>query len=277
MRLGHIADYVLDPLHSPSDSSDVVRTYMQFLTTIADTDNKKVHANQIIIIKSANEIPEVKLSPIGLDNPIEWNKREGIAWIQFDKYGNFITPEMNNVISEWGNSGAHYYMGINLNIESPLEVVSKGDDDTVWIEYRFVPYLYKLTKINNEIITGKDLTDEDRFRKRVEETSYKINRGDVICFLPNIRSSVLPKDFMWEYKCRTDNSVINPKTFREIPLNDNKPSNKRFPTILQPFFGKYEIGAIPSKGFYDVTFRYKLDSGASTSEEKTVTSSFIIE
>ena len=298
LPMDNIADYVLDPLHNHNDQG---RTYMQFLALSNDAIRDKVHANQIIIIKSAsseqNYDPNVQLRPVNGGKGQQWNAIPGIAWIYLTKYGKFIDPELDTVISEWGDEKIMYRMGINLNLERPLEIESKGDNDKVWIENRFVPYLYKLTKLNNEVIADTNLTDEDRFKRRVAKESYKINRGDVICFLPNIRSSLVPNDFMWEYKCRTDNSVINPKTFREISSlsivpesdepgerrqkkiypNDNRPTDKRFPTIVQPFFGRYEIGAIPSKGFYDVTLRYKLDGGISSSEEKTVTSSFIIE
>lgn len=293
LPMDNIADYVLDPLHNHSDKG---RIYMQFLALSNDAIRDKVHANQIIIIKYTKTDPQttplVELRPIGVDNKQPYYDLTGIAWFNIDKYGRFIDPVLDTVISEWGGGEICYKIGINLNLERPLEIVSKDPGVQVWIENRFVPYLYKLTKLNNEAITDNNLTDEDRFKRRVAKESYKINKDDVICFLPNIRSSVLPNKFMWEYKCRTDNSVITPKTFREISEisilsdsegqkkivpNDNRPTDKRFPTIVQPFFGKYEIGVIPSKGFYDVTLHYKLDNSMLKSEEKTVTSSFIIE
>jgi len=74
---------------------------------------------------------------------------------------------------------------------------------------------------------------------------------------------------MWKYICQTTNEEITPLSFR--PKDENV-----IPTILQPLFGRYDFKILPSAGYYDILFKYKMDDNQDENITKTVASQFII-
>ena len=118
-----------------------------------------------------------------------------------------------------------------------------------------------------------------------------------MCFLPNMRCLRRPSHFMWKFICQTNNTEIVPQTFRrgdmtilpedhserpgvileKLKTNDNVNKDKQpFPTIVQPLFGRYDFRILPSFGYYDVIFNYKLDDQEDKNHTTTISSQFIL-
>lgn len=230
-----------------------------------------------------------------------------VVWINMNKSGYFIENSSLDAISTWSNptDADTYYIGINteFNIESteyPVYTVkSPSDNDCkIWVRDMFIPYFYKLEELGKVSFIekiNKNLTDEDLFKIKHGPDTYIIDQTDVICFLPKLKCVRRPSDFMWKYYCSTVNKTIIPETFRrsdmeiisqkfgdeEILLqttpNDNKNSYKvPSPAILQPLFGRYDFSVLPSLGYYDIIFSYKLDDNQLEDSTKTTSSQFIV-
>ena len=66
------------------------------------------------------------------------------------------------------------------------------------------------------------------------------------------------------------------RQMKVIP-NDNKNTYKiPSPAILQPLFGRYDFRVLPSLGYYDIIFSYKMDDFQNKDNVKTVTSQFLV-
>lgn len=231
------------------------------------------------------------------------NYMPDVYWLTMNRFGEIITNELPEIdtksenIVEFGGTQTKYFIGINTNFNKEnskkysikkSEITTK-DGTRIWMRDMFIPYFFKLeafgtTSLFDHVALG--LNDEDIFKRRNSEDTYKIKAEDVVCFLPNIKCVKRPTDFMWKYKNVTLNDEIIPQTFRRFDMrvengkiipNDNRNTDKYpFPTILQPLFGRYDFGKIVYPGYYDITLNYKLDDGANNIT-KTVSSQFIIE
>jgi hypothetical protein len=228
-----------------------------------------------------------------------------VYWITMNRFGEIITtineiPEIDTKsenIVEFEGEQIKYFIGIKttFNKENSTrysieksEITSKGGT-RIWIKDMFFPYFFKLEEFGTTSLfdyVANGYTDEDVFKRRNSEDTYKLKAEDVVCFLPNIKCVKRPTEFMWKYKNATLNEEIVPKTFRRFDMkiengkiipNDNRNTEKYpFPTILQPLFGRYDFGKIVYPGYYDITLNYKLYDGANDIT-KTISSQFIVE
>ena len=225
-----------------------------------------------------------------------------IVWFSMDRGGNFIEPTGDN-IAEWTTDNETIYLvGICtnpvINGVYPKYVVKKesnADPSTkVWLKDMFIPYFYKLEKFGevsffDQVVEG--YTQEELYKIRTDSNTYTLNKTDVVCFLPELHCLRRPKDFMWKFICKTNNTEITPLLFRKgnmeikykdgkqikVLPNDNKYVEKTpFPAILQPLFGRYDFSILPDAGYYDVVFNYKLDDQEENNQTKTISSQFII-
>ena len=225
-----------------------------------------------------------------------------IVWFSMDRRGNFIDPTGDN-IAEWQydeQDETIFLIGINTspNINdknySKYVITGNGDKRKIWLKDMFIPYFYKLEKFGEVSLFDKVMegyTQEDLFKIRTSTDTYTLNKTDVVCFLPEIRCVRRPKEFMWKYICKTNNTEITPLLFRKGDMeiqydgdkqikvlpNDNKYTEKTpYPAILQPLFGRYDFSILPDVGYYDVVFNYKLDDHEENNQTKTISSQFII-
>lgn len=233
------------------------------------------------------------------------NYMPDVYWLTMNRFGEIKTmtneiPEIDtkseNII-EFEGAKIKYFIGIKttFNKENSIryyieksEITSK-EGTRIWVKDMFVPYFFKLEEFGTTSLfdyVALGLNDEDIFKRRNSEDTYKIKAEDVVCFLPNIKCVKRPTDFMWKYKNVTLNDEIIPQTFRRFDMkvengkiipNDNRNTDKYpFPTILQPLFGRYDFRKIVYPGYYDITLNYKLDDDANNIT-KTVSSQFIVE
>lgn len=329
LPFGHIADYVFDPVHYAAKSPDERTLYAQFISATRENIYNTVHTNQVFLIKARKGDGKLGVDSISLQN-LEISKTNGsvslkdiieninpstgrssasnetvnvndIVWFTMDRAGNFVNPSSEDVISEWTTDEEYLYLiGINTspNIDDPkysrYKITKNSDSVKVWLRDMFIPYFYKLEKFGEISFfdkTADNLSNEELYKIRTSPDTYTLNRTDVVCFLPELRCVRRPKDFMWKYICKTNNTEITPILFRRgdmevqvennsqvklIP-NDNKYTQTTpFPTILQPLFGKYDFRVLPSVGYYDVILNYKLDDAEEENQTKSVSSQFIV-
>ena len=206
-----------------------------------------------------------------------------------------------------------YIIGINTSFNIPENTncshYSFKDNRTenrnpIWIRNMFIPYFYKLEELGktseiDNMING--YSKDDEFVLRNSKDTYIINQTDVICFLPELKCVRRPKDFMWKFYCSTVNKTIIPLTFRrsdmntidfelkdgegepiaivekQLTPNDNRNNYKTpYPAILQPLFGRYDFSILPTLGYYDLIFNYRLDDNQEKDITKQISSSFIV-
>lgn len=132
----------------------------------------------------------------------------------------------------------------------------------------FIPYLYKLEKAGETKFLDEleGITEEEKFRKLINESTYQLNSKDVVCFLPKLSEIRKPKEFNWKFTCETTGNEIVPISYY--------PGDEA-PTIVQPFFGRYDFAKIPDYGYYTVTCNYKMDNSQSEDNSTSISSSFI--
>lgn len=315
IELGNIADYVLNPvqynLNGKNDASNTI--YTQFIAISKSITDKTVHTNQVIIIKNnikdsnnnidnaafetfVNKHIKIKIGDGNEEYAILNNYNENFTnnfeVIKMNRFGGEIKNESSDeVLITLGGEEIAYIMLINKNFTNDNvnihgEIVFSNNADksnvTIWNREMFIPYFYKLEEIGSVSEIQKiveKLSDEEIYKKRNGEKSYTISHNDVVCFLPDLRCLRRPKDFMWKFKCMTDNSEITPITYRTSNTalkNENHvdKSEYDFPTILQPLFGRYDFRILPQKGFYDITFMYRL-SDEEKNQTKSISSMFL--
>lgn len=274
---------------------------------------KSANLNEIFSSITTNGIVNgrSKLTYIDQVGNIEQNVKfiPNVYWFTMNRFGEIVKNEIpeedtkSDVLVDFGREGEEpikYYIGINIDFNIPSDknkisysieksTITKKDGTRIWLKDMFIPYFFKLeefgtTSLFDYIALG--LKEEDIFKRRNSEDTYKIKNYDVVCFLPSSKCIRRPKDFMWKYKNVTLNDEITPLTFRRFDMkiengkiipNDNKNTDKYpFPTILQPLFGRYDFRKLVYPGYYDITLNYKLDDG-SNNISKTISSQFIVE
>ena len=129
----------------------------------------------------------------------------------------------------------------------------------------FIPYFYTLLEESAIVKNQEEKSDEEIYLDRNGESTYTINKNDVVCFLPDLQCIERPKDFMWKFISKTTREEIT-------PINR---SEDKYPAIVQSIFGRYDYRRFVNPGYYDVVLRYKLDKDSDT-QERTITSSFIV-
>lgn len=301
LEFGNIADYVLNPvqysLHGKTEEPSTI--YTQFISATKENIENTVHTNQVFIFKhdSNNTYDDfynnIQFKINGVKKYFSDVVNDFIK-IEMDRFGNSIQENENNddvLVTIGENPKITYTVLINKYpiIKNDLKYPYYESCETslkYWCREMFIPYFYKLEEIGSVSEVNKiidNLSETEIFKIRNNENSYTISNTDVICFLPSLRCVRRPKDFMWKYKCCSDNSEIMPITYRTSDMNkveDYKnethmdKSNFRFPTILQPLFGRYDFRLLPQKGFYDITFSYKLDDDENN-QVKNISSLFL--
>lgn len=229
-----------------------------------------------------------------------------VYWFTMNRFGEIVKNEIpeedtkSDVLVELGGETIKYYIGINTDFNIPSDknklsytieksTITKKDGTRIWLKDMFIPYFFKLEEFGTTSLfeyVALGLTDEDIFRRRNSDETYKLKKHDVVCFLPNLKCIRRPKDFMWKYNNVTLGEEIIPQTFRRFDMkiengkiipNDNKNTEKfPFPTILQPLFGRYDFRRLINPGYYDITLNYKLDDDYE-GMSKTISSQFIVE
>ena len=232
-----------------------------------------------------------------------------VYWFTMNRFGEIVKNEIpeedtkSEVLVDFGREGEKpikYYIGINTDFNIPTDknklsytieksTITKKDGTRIWLKDMFIPYFFKLEEFGTTSLfeyVALGLTDEDIFRRRNSEETYKLKKHDVVCFLPNLKCIRRPKDFMWKYNNVTLGEEIIPQTFRRFDMkiengkiipNDNRNTEKfPFPTILQPLFGRYDFRRLINPGYYDITLNYKLDDDYE-GISKTISSQFIVE
>lgn len=229
-----------------------------------------------------------------------------VYWFTMNRFGEIVKNEIpeedtkSDVLVELGGDTIKYYIGINTDFNIPSDenkfsysieksTITNKNGTRIWLKDMFIPYFFKLEEFGTTSLfeyVALGLTDEDIFRRRNSEDTYKLKKHDVVCFLPNIKCIRRPKDFMWKYNNVTLGEEIIPLTFRRFDMkiengkiipNDNKNTEKfPFPTILQPLFGRYDFRRLINPGYYDITLNYKLDDDYE-GMSKTISSQFIVE
>jgi hypothetical protein len=64
---------------------------------------------------------------------------------------------------------------------------------------------------------------------------------------------------------------------KQLTPNDNRNNHKTpYPAILQPLFGRYDFSILPTLGYYDLIFNYRLDDNQEKDITKQISSSFIV-
>lgn len=239
-----------------------------------------------------------------------------VYWFTMNRFGEIVKNEIpeedtkSDAIIELGGDQTKYYIGINTEfniddsgydkngnkayIKNKRYTFEKSSEITktgtrVWLKDMFIPYFFKLEEFGTTSLfeyVELGLNDEDIFKRRNSEDTYKLKKYDVVCFLPNLKCMRRPKDFMWKYKNVTLGEEIIPLTFRRFDMkiengkivpSDNRNTEKfPFPTILQPLFGRYDFRRLVKPGYYDITLNYKLDDDYE-GMSKTISSQFIVE
>lgn len=239
-----------------------------------------------------------------------------VYWFTMNRFGEIIKNEIpeedtkSEALIELGGDQTKYYIGINTEfniddsgydkngnktyIKNKRYTFEKSSEITktgtrVWLKDMFIPYFFKLEEFGTTSLfeyVELGLNDEDIFKRRNSEDTYKLKKYDVVCFLPNLKCMRRPKDFMWKYKNVTLGEEIIPLTFRRFDMkiengkivpSDNRNTEKfPFPTILQPLFGRYDFRRLVKPGYYDITLNYKLDDDYE-GMSKTISSQFIVE
>lgn len=239
-----------------------------------------------------------------------------VYWFTMNRFGEIVKNEIpeedtkSDAIVELGGDQIKYYIGINTefniddfeydensnksSIKNKRYTFEKSSEITktgtrVWLKDMFIPYFFKLEEFGTTSLfeyVALGLNDEDIFKRRNSEDTYKLKKYDVVCFLPNLKCMRRPKDFMWKYKNATLDEEIVPLTFRRFDMkiengkiipSDNRNTEKfPFPTILQPLFGRYDFRRLVKPGYYDITLNYKLDDDYE-GMTKTISSQFIVE
>ena len=71
----------------------------------------------------------------------------------------------------------------------------------------------------------------------------------------------------WKFTCETTNAEIIPISYSGT--GDN------IPTILQPFFGRFDLAKVPDYGYYTIMCNYKMDEEQEKDNTVEICSSFI--
>ena len=72
-------------------------------------------------------------------------------------------------------------------------------------------------------------------------------------------------------------AVLGEYIQKKIVPNDNRNFQKTpYPAILQPLFGRYDFSILPTLGYYDLIFNYRLDDAQEKDITKSISSSFIV-
>lgn len=285
-----LAQWMMDPVRS----SNNLKVYTQFLSASRDPELNCVKANRVVIIRiKGKEIPHLRIaygtsglvSRRYLDGNLNSRARRlgELKWIKLDRYGRLIDNLSNNELAGFEGDKYTFLIGVDCKfVTDKHDRKFKFFDNAetlnncgvkYWVRDMFIPYFYKLERVGDISLYDdvmKTLTEEQQFRKRIEEKTYTIKQSDVVCFLPKLSSIRRPKDFQWKFVCKTTNDEITPLTYRST-------SDKSFPTVLAPLFGRYDFAKLPDAGYYDVTLNYKLDDAQDENQSVTVSSQFIVE
>ena len=302
IKLRNVSDYVINPIFNGYENNNI---YTQFISASHKNIENTVHTNQIIIIqvpiegKTESQIKTL-VSTIYIKNKAgeEFNlfdafyaKRcmQDVTWTHMDRSTQPpIMIDDEDWIASFVKPDKRYIIGVcrtfntnsDNNAKYKLSTLPKGVKG--WIRDAFIPYFYELkefgvTSFADDVLNNR--TKEDLFRIRIAENTYELNQTDVVCFLPNLRCYKSPEDFMWKFNNVSTNLEITPLPYAHITKEDNKQiqigPNKMPLTILQPLFGRYDFRILPDKGYYDLTFNYKL-SNIGKKQTKTIKSQFII-
>lgn len=284
-----IAQWMMDPVRS----SNNLKVYTQFLSASQDPKLNCVKANRVVIIRiKGTKIPKLPIMygnfgkreiKYYLNDNLNTNRLDNLYWIKLDRYGRLIDNLSENELAGFEGDKYTFLIGVDTNFitdEYNPEFKFWDNAETLsnygikyWVRDMFIPYFYKLERVGDISLyddVTKTYTQEQQFRKRIEENTYTIKQSDVVCFLPNMSSIRRPKDFQWKFVCKTTNDEITPLTYRST-------SDKSFPTVLAPLFGRYDFAKLPDAGYYDVTLNYKLDDAQDENQSVTVSSQFIVE
>lgn len=194
-------------------------------------------------------------------------------FFHFIKSSGLVNTNNKDYIASFGGTQYEYIMIIQNKpiVEGGLyyTFTSKNEAELeVYNRICFVPYLYKLEKAGETKFLDEleGITEEEKFRKLISEATYRLNSKDVICFLPKLSEIRKPKVFNWKFTCETTGSEITPISYY---------TGNEVPTILQPFFGRYDFAKIPDFGYYTVTCNYKMDNTQDEDNSTSISSSFI--
>lgn len=298
LPIGNIGQYVLDPVQYSYTTKKNQGIYTQFIAA-SKTAANSVHTNQVVIIKCIKNLVNNKYNTYTKFNK-KGTTRKTYLFLKYSKSGYIYCPELANFIwfemprsaymttSSTGNIIANlygdnytYFIGINTvfagDSYEQYEFVATKDKAKVWYREMFIPYFWELEKFGETSLYDQiscNMSDEELFKKRISKETFEISQDDVICFLPDLKYIKKPNKFNWKYTNISTNEEIVPLFFRNFEEpNDN---NTNFPTILQPFFGRYDLRLLPNPGYYDVTLKYKLDDSQVNDNEKTVSSIFVV-
>lgn len=284
-----LAQWMMDPVRS----SNNLKVYTQFLSASRNPELNCIKANRVIIIRvKGKEIPKLPImygnfgkreEQYYLNDDMNANRLNNLYWITLDRYGRLIDSLSDNELAGFEGDKYTFLIGVDTDfITDKYNPDFKFWDNAetlnnygikYWVRDMFIPYFYKLERVGDISLYDdvmKTYTEEQQFRKRIEENTYTIKQSDVVCFLPNLSSIRRPKDFQWKFVCKTTNDEITPLTYRST-------SDKSFPTVLAPLFGRYDFAKLPDAGYYDVTLNYKLDDAQDENQSVTVSSQFIVE
>jgi hypothetical protein len=165
-----------------------------------------------------------------------------VYWFTMNRFGEIVKNEIpeedtkSEVLvdfSRYNEKTIKYYIGINTDFNIPSNknnlsytveksAITKKDGTRIWVKDMFIPYFFKLEEFGTTSLfeyVALGLTDEDIFRRRNSEETYKLKKHDVVCFLPNLKCIRRPKDFMWKYNNVTLGEEIIPQTFRRFDMD----------------------------------------------------------
>ena len=140
---------------------------------------------------------------------------------------------------------------------------------TIYNRTAFIPYLYKLEKVGVTKVIDElnGITEEEKFKKLIDSSTYHINADDLICFRATLPETKKPSVLNWKFTCETTNAEIIPISYSGT--GDN------IPTILQPFFGRFDLAKVPDYGYYTIMCNYKMDEEQEKDNTVEICSSFI--
>lgn len=164
-----------------------------------------------------------------------------VCWFTMNRFGEIVKNEIpeedtkSEVLVDFGREGEKpikYYIGINtdFNIHSDINklsytieksTITKKDGTRIWIKDMFIPYFFKLEEFGTTSLLeyiSQGLNDEDIFRRRNSENTYKLKQQEVVCFLPSMKCVRRPNNFMWKYNNITTGEEIIPITFRRFDM-----------------------------------------------------------
>lgn len=318
LPFGSIADYVLDPV-----AHQDLNVYRQFFAANKQALENTVHLNQVFIIRIPGrtvintEQPNT-MCVFGIDKSeqeftlSDMLKANDIKWYRAEKVKDMSVLEKDEQ-DLTDDDFYTFYFGINLGDTGAKDTTRftlkrKKSDVKVWVDDTFIPYFYTLKRIGEVEITEQiqqQLTEEQLYQLKNSSEAYTIHQQDVVCFLPELRITKRPTDFMWKFICQSTNSTITPiswrqesnyknknllvpsdkittvseqeyqKVHQQNPTKYNPTLNRDFPTIVQPILGRYDFSILPDCGYYDVVLNYKLDENEEN-QTREISSQFIV-